>query len=201
MHSPARRLLFSASIDATIRVWSLPAANRTTYAPFEASTGVARATLVGHTDAIWDIGIVRNETTLVSCGGDGAVKVWDVSSIGADGEGGGNLKLSWGYYGLTDHSGGETDEKSGLGATTLEPIKTDLRKVAVAFRDAIVKLFDIETGLESGKLNSDISYGEFDRYRLVAVKGLKRMLRRWDLSNSDQQDHIAPNHAPPSNRS
>jgi len=168
VHSPARRLLFSASIDATIRVWSLPAANRTTYAPFEASTGVARATLVGHTDAIWDIGIVRNETTLVSCGGDGAVKVWDVSSVGGDDEGGGHLKLSWGYYGLTDHSDEEKD-KNGLGATTLEPVKTDLRKVAVAFRDAIVKLFDIETGHETGKLNSDISYDGTSRTQINKI--------------------------------
>ena len=171
MHSPARKLLFSASIDATIRVWSLPSANRTTYAPFEASTGVARATLVGHTDAVWDIGLVRNETTLVSCGGDGAVKVWDVSSVVEDGSGGGYLKLSWGYYGVTDGSGVETD-KNGLGATTLDPIKTDLRMVAVAFRDAIVKLFEIETGLECGKLNSNISYGELGHYRLDYHQGI-----------------------------
>ncbi|KAF8321420.1 WD40-repeat-containing domain protein [Cantharellus anzutake] len=169
VHSPARRLLYSASIDATIRVWSLPAASRTTYAPFEASTGVARATLVGHTDAIWDIALVRNETTLVSCGGDGAVKVWDVSSVGADGDGGGHLKLSWGYHGLTEDMDDDDTQKNIFGATTLDPIKTDLKKVAVAFRDAIVKFFDVETGVETGKLQSDISYDGTSRTQINKI--------------------------------
>ena len=61
----------------------------------------------------------------------------------------------------------ETD-KNGLGATTLDPIKM----VAVAFREAIVKLFDIETGLECSKLNSNISYGELGHYRLDYHQGI-----------------------------
>ena len=71
------------------------------------------------------------------------IKVWDVSSI------------------MEDGSSMETD-KNGLGATTLDPIKM----VAVAFWEAIVKLFDIEAGLECSKLNSNISYSELGHYQL-----------------------------------
>jgi striatin 1/3/4 len=150
VHSPLRRLLYSASLDSTIRIWLLPHPNRTTYAAFEANVGLAHATLVGHTDAVWDLALVRNETTLVSCGAEGSIKVWDVSGN----ELGGKLKGSWGYNGSESESPGD-----GPGATSLEAVKTDLRTIAVAFRDAIVKLFDLETGKETGRLNSDISYG------------------------------------------
>jgi len=160
IHSPLRRLLYSASLDSTIRIWLLPHPNRTTYAAFEANVGLAHATLVGHTDAVWDLALVRNETTLVSCGAEGSIKVWDVSGN----ELGGKLKLSWGYNGSESESPGD-----GPGATSLEAVKTDLRTIAVAFRDAIVKLFDLETGKETGRLNSDISYDGTSRTQINKI--------------------------------
>ena len=72
---------------------------------------------------------------------------------------------------MGDGSSMETD-KNGLGATTLDPIKTDLKMVAVAFREAIIKLFDIETGLECSKLNSNISYSELGHYQLDYHQGI-----------------------------
>jgi striatin 1/3/4 len=108
--------------------------------------------MVGHTDAIWDLALVRDESLLVSCGAEGAVKVWDVNGNGA-------LKLSWGYGGVG------VENHSVVGATAVEGIKTDLRSVAVAYRDAVVKIFDLETGKETARLRSDVSYGKLSVYK------------------------------------
>lgn len=113
---------------------------------------------MGHTDAVWDLALVRDENALVSCGAEGVIKVWDVSGAA---EGRWSLKLSWGYYGL-DHEMDEeedTDKEKEPGATAVEAIKSDLKRVAVAFQNAVVKVFDIETGKEVSRLATDATYG------------------------------------------
>ena len=104
--------------------------------------------LVGHTDAVWDLALLRDDSLLVSGGADGAVKVWDVSIASTP------LKLTWGYNGV-----GEESEAS-FGVTSVEGIKTDLKKVAVAYANAVIKLFDVETGAEVSRLQSDSTFGE-----------------------------------------
>jgi len=134
-------------------VWALPSPSHTTYAPYDETC--ARGELIGHTDAVWDLALVRDESTLISCGSEGAVKVWDVSGP----SGGGSLRLSWGWSGLDsqDESGSESEAP---GATAVEAIKADLKKIAVAYQNAVVKIFDIETGKEVSRLPSDTSYGK-----------------------------------------
>ncbi|KAH7097545.1 WD40 repeat-like protein [Auriculariales sp. MPI-PUGE-AT-0066] len=145
VHSPSRHLLYSASLDATIRVWSVPPPSHTTYAPYDHSR--QRALLVGHTDAVWDLALVRDESLLVSCGADGTVKVWDVTAANPI------LRLTWGYNGI----GAEVDNTPVVAATALEAIKTDLRILAVAFQDGVIKLFDLDTGREVDKLRNQLS--------------------------------------------
>lgn len=154
-YSSSKHLLYSASLDSTIRVWRLPTPNHTTYAAFDATR--SKGILIGHTDAVWDLALVRDEGVLVSCGADGAVKVWDVGLSASAGA----LRLSWGYDGLgANGDEGENENKDEpLGATTVEAVKTDLKKVAVAYRNAVVKIFDIDTGKQVGRLQSDMSYG------------------------------------------
>ncbi|KAI0818800.1 WD40-repeat-containing domain protein [Irpex lacteus] len=151
VHAPSKNLLYSASMDSSIRVWALPPASHTTYAPYDATR--ARGELIGHTDAVWDLSLVRDENTLISCGAEGSVKVWDVSGY----SGGGSLRLSWSYDGLDNTADGELGADNGdiPGATAVEAIKTDLKKVAVAYQNAVIKIFDIETGKEVIKLNPD----------------------------------------------
>lgn len=142
--------MYSASLDSSIRIWALPPQNHTTYAPYDATR--ARGELIGHTDAVWDLALVRDESTLISCGAEGAVKVWDVSGP----SGGGSLKLSWNYNGLDsgrDDLDNETDDLPG--ASAVEAIKTDLKKVAVAYQNSIIKIFDIETGKEVSRLQGE----------------------------------------------
>ncbi|KAG2020558.1 peptidase C14 [Coprinopsis cinerea AmutBmut pab1-1] len=152
VHSPAKGLLYSASLDCSIRIWALPTSSHTTYAPYDETR--SRGELIGHTDAVWDLALVRDEGTLISCGAEGAVKVWDVSGP----LGGGSLKLTWGYNGVIENPDDLNEDMTAPGATAVEAIKTDLKKVAVAYQNAVVKIFDIETGKEVSKLSTDISY-------------------------------------------
>ncbi|KAF8556896.1 WD40 repeat-like protein [Imleria badia] len=153
VHSPTHQLLYSASVDSSIRVWALPSPSHTTYAPYDESS--SRGELIGHTDAVWDLALVRDESTLVSCGAEGTVKVWDVSGPGA-----GSLRLSWGYSGSEreDTDVENENENEDPGATAVEAIQTDLKKVAVAYQNAVVKIFDIETGKEVSRLATDVTY-------------------------------------------
>ncbi|KAF8803610.1 WD40 repeat-like protein [Phlegmacium glaucopus] len=151
IHSPSKQLLYSASLDSSIRVWALPSQAHTTYAPYDETR--SRGELVGHTDAVWDLALVRDESTLISCGAEGTVKVWDVSGP----SGGGSLRLTWGWFGLESED--ETHEELDTpGATAVEALKSDLKRVAVAYQNAVVKIFDIESGKELSRLDSDITY-------------------------------------------
>ncbi|KAF8636628.1 hypothetical protein AX17_003437 [Amanita inopinata Kibby_2008] len=148
IYSASKRLLYSASLDSSIRIWALPTSSHTTYAPYDDTR--VRGELVGHTDAVWDLALVRDENTLVSCGAEGSVKVWDVSS------GGGSLRLTWGFHGLESQD--DVQDNDAPGATAIEALKSDLRKVAVAYQNAVVKIFEIETGKELSRLPSDTTY-------------------------------------------
>ncbi|KAF9459358.1 WD40-repeat-containing domain protein [Collybia nuda] len=151
IHAPLKGLLYSASLDSSIRVWALPLQSHTTYAPYDETR--ARGELVGHTDAVWDLALVRDESTLISCGAEGTVKVWDVSGP----SGGGSLRLTWGWSGL-ENVDDLHEDYDVPGATAVEALKADLKKVAVAYQNAVVKIFDIESGKELSRLQSDMSY-------------------------------------------
>lgn len=155
LHSPSKHLLYSASLDSSIRIWAVPPASHTTYAPYDGAR--ARGELVGHTDAVWGLALLRDETLLVSCGAEGVVKVWDV------GGGSGALKLSWGYAGLDSESEGEGAEEAEEtpGASALEAIKSDLKKVAVGYQNAVIKVFDVDSGKQLIRLHSDASQGMY----------------------------------------
>jgi striatin 1/3/4 len=214
VHSASRRLLYSASLDATIRVWQLPPASRTTYAPFETNSGIPIATLVGHTDAVWDCALVRNESALVSCGADGTVRVWDVSpaallppssasGILASEGNTGKLVSSWGYAGTDGPFADGSNEKPEIHSiTSLTAIRTDLRKVAVAYRNAVVKIFDLETGKETARLPSDVSYGR----HLIPIKVLMLAAKavlpcfRWHRENANKQNYFTPSRPTPYHR-
>ena len=150
--APSKQLIYSASLDSTVRVWALPSSTHTTYAPFDSSR--LHGELIGHTDAVWDLALVRDECTLISGGAEGVVKVWDVS----DASGRGSLRLSWTYNGM-DYDGEESDDLPGV--TAVEAIKVDLKKVAVAYQNATIKIFDVVHGKELAVLHGESGSGKF----------------------------------------
>lgn len=131
---------------------------------------------------MWDLALVRDESTLISCGAEGSVKVWDVSRAGA--REGARLRVGWMYGGLKEERSavegeegageGEEEEKGETdgdededvekdegdevpGATAVEAIKVDLKKVAVAYTNGVIKIFDIEDGKELMRLSGGAS--------------------------------------------
>ncbi len=152
IHSSFKGLLYSASLDSSTCVWSLPSGFHTTFAPFDSSR--AREELVGHTDAVWDLALIRDDSLLISGGADGAIKDWDMGSPSRFGQ----LKLSWGSSRL-DSNEEESNSSESIGATALESIKSDLKKVAVAYQNAVIKIFDVDTGRQVGSLEWETSLG------------------------------------------
>ncbi|CAE6448810.1 unnamed protein product [Rhizoctonia solani] len=139
-----RGLLFSASMDASIRVWAFPPESLQPYAPYDPS--YSRGELIGHTDVVWGLALVRDGTWLASGGADGMVKIWEITETG------GNLRLSWGY------NGADAESEKPIPVVAVEGLKHDLRKVAVAYANCIVKVFDIEGGKELARLATDETY-------------------------------------------
>ena len=168
IHVPSKHALISASLDFSIRIWSLPPQSHTTYAPYDGSRAIGE--LIGHTDAVWDLALVRDDSTLISCGAEGVVKVWEITAAG------GNLNLSWSYNGLNDDGEEiktEDDPEDTPGATAVEAIKMDLKRVAVAYQNTVVKIFDIETGKEEMKLQPELVTGEcFDVRWIACAQGI-----------------------------
>jgi len=75
---------YSGGFDSTIRVWNIPSPAMDPYDAFDPS--VLAATLVGHTDAVWDLAAwqgtfaganATHRDHLLSVSADGTVKLWD----------------------------------------------------------------------------------------------------------------------------
>lgn len=159
--SGSTQRVYSSSLDSTVQVWQLPPKDREPYSAFDASLNVCR--LEGHTDGVWDVcllgGASPDREVIASASADGTVKVWDVSPTGSSEQAGGELKLSWTAHG-TD--GGEEAEggKAKILPTSLALCASDMTKLAVAYQDSLVRIFDTETGKLVLTLQSNEGYGE-----------------------------------------
>jgi striatin 1/3/4 len=162
--SSSQSRIYSASMDQTVRVWSLPQRERDPYAPFDASMQLA--CFEGHTDAIWDVSLHPLRPLLATASADGTVKIWNTDELGSP------LKLSWGYYGADSE-----DESKNIVPTSVDVCYSDMRKLAVAWQDSVVKLFDAETGQETLRFKSDDTYGAFN-LSYLPVTEKKKLTRR-----------------------
>lgn len=170
--SQGQRCIYSASLDSTVRVWQLPDRNLESYPPFDRSMELA--SFVGHSQAIWDMALlplkVDEEALLATASADGTVKVWSTERISSP------LKLSWDYFGTEPSEKAEKEreafkEGSGLPVpTSVDVCHSNLRHCAVAYTNAIVKIFEIETGKEVLGLKSDETYGE--RISILGSRGI-----------------------------
>lgn len=156
--SASQQRIYSGSQDSTIRVWKLPSPDHELYSDHDPDSCIA--TLVGHSDSVWALTLIGSR--LVSASSDGLIKVWDTDTTGVP------LVSSWGYFGMDpeDVSDGEEKEHKLVGLdgerivpTSLAPVGASPKLVAVGFSDSIVKLFDLETGKEVSRMQSDESYG------------------------------------------
>ncbi|KAI8461848.1 WD40-repeat-containing domain protein [Phakopsora pachyrhizi] len=164
--SPPR--IYSASLDSTVCVWSLPPPEHETYAPYDPQSLLA--TFVGHSDSIWDMTLLplrfRDEALLATISADGTVKVWSTDELNSP------LKLSWGYNGTDSDSGdnheaedkaevmvtGSDGEKTRVTPTSVAVVWCDLKKVAVSYTNSVVKLFELDSGKMVLRLKSDETF-------------------------------------------
>lgn len=143
--STTLNIVFSASMDTTVRLWRLPSREHDPYAPYDPTTAIQ--TLEGHTDVVWDICLLpsrpeRNgggtspskrvgaETQLVSVSADGTAKVWE------DGGGRWNLVNTFSDFG------------EGVIPTCLSVDNHDFGRVILGFSNGLVKTYNVATGRE-----------------------------------------------------
>lgn len=142
--SNALSIIFSASLDSTIRLWQLPLHNHDPYATYDPS--VAIQTLESHTESVWDIcllppreislpGKEAIEGRLVSASSDGSVKLWERSGSSPSTS---NWKLEKSFS-----SFGE-----GVIPTCLAVYNLDFGKVLVGASDGKTRLWDVDAGEE-----------------------------------------------------
>jgi striatin 1/3/4 len=183
--------LFSASLDSTIRVWTLPAASADPYAPYDASRAVQL--LEGHTDAVWDLvmlppsppkgtGGKKGKARLVSIGADKTLKVWErdlgvrhTHATGKEGkEGKGQQKDAADEDKEKEQEKAEpvpkwtlsTSHKLESTPTCMAEFGLEQGKVVVGFSDGRVGIMSVEEG--------DMRwYGEKSELLLPELKGMK----------------------------
>ncbi|XP_054885186.1 striatin-like isoform X4 [Poeciliopsis prolifica] len=69
---------FSGGIDGTIQCWNTPNPNIDPYDSYDPS--VLRGELSGHTDSVWGLVYSSAHQRLLSCSGDGTVRLWDANT-------------------------------------------------------------------------------------------------------------------------
>ncbi|KAF9433098.1 hypothetical protein BGZ76_009888 [Entomortierella beljakovae] len=152
--------VFSASMDSTVKSWKVVPMNKEPYSRIDPT--LSMSSFIGHTDTVWDVKLfplsISSSQLLASISSDGALKIWDTETKGSP------LRSSWGYHGLDPSESMEPTEvyTSGLTKlptpTSLDFCPTDLKKMVVSYSNAVIKLFDIETGKEIMTFKSNETY-------------------------------------------
>ncbi|XP_050036923.1 striatin-3 isoform X3 [Dermacentor andersoni] len=126
---------FSGGLDHTIRCWNVPSSTIDPYDSFE--PGVLSGTLWGHTDAVWGLSMHATKLQLLSCSGDGTVRLWSPHS---------KVPLL--------HTYTAPDPADGI-PTSVDFVRSDSSQMAVAYTTSRSVIMDLETGKQVVRLESD----------------------------------------------
>jgi len=149
--------IFSGGVDTTVKVW-------------EKGRIDAKATLVGHTDAVWAVCVIPNSgiddrITIASGAADGTVRVWRVSapptrtsprsmrSTISPYESGSALVDDFTYSLVTTIS-----RESTASPTCISPLAVTGETFIVSYSDASIIIYDTQTGEELASMSSLESY-------------------------------------------
>ena len=139
-------VVFSASMDSTIRVWQLPAYSQAPYAPHDPDSAIQ--TLEGHTDAVWDLVLSSRADEkgsphrLITASADGTVKQWTSES-----------RAPWSLTATYTFD-------AGVVPTCLSLYAPSPDKVLIGFSNGVVKLWDLIEGREEASFGKPLE-GEF----------------------------------------
>jgi striatin 1/3/4 len=153
--SNSEDICFSGSLDATVRVWALPTLSKAPYSPhgsklycsFNVDTNCKLHTLIGHSDAVWEVKPHMHLPIVLSCSADGSLKLWDVNSSSA------SLKSTIWFSGTSQNVSSELDLPT---STTWG----NGNYLVASYRNSIVKIFDAETGANTLSFASDEAFSK-----------------------------------------
>ncbi|XP_005100521.1 striatin-3 isoform X2 [Aplysia californica] len=138
--SPSGEQCYSGGMDTTIRCWNIPNSSIDPYDSFDPN--VLSDTLVAHTDAVWGLSIHSSKNQLLSCSGDGTVRLWSP----------GNKSPLLNTF--------TVDSEDGV-PTSVDFVRCDPNQMVASYTSSNTYIFDIETGKQvlmlETKLNSDSS--------------------------------------------
>ncbi|CAL1527622.1 unnamed protein product [Lymnaea stagnalis] len=138
--SPSGEQCYSGGMDTTIRCWNIPKSDIDPYDSFDPN--VLSDTLEAHTDAVWGLSIHSSKNQLLSCSGDGTVRLWSP----------GNKSPLLNTFTV------ESDE--GV-PTSVDFVRCDPTQMVASYTSSNTYIFDIETGKQvlmlETKVNSDTS--------------------------------------------
>lgn len=149
-------VLFSASLDSTIRIWAFPRPDHDTYDPVD--TSLPQGALAPDADAVWGLASL-SRGRLACIAADGTVQVWDWRAQ--------ERLASW-TYGAAEPAKGSLRKRPAHvpTPTALAAVEVELEDsvgvkeyLVVAFQNAVVKVFDAEVGREVKRLGADETSG------------------------------------------
>ncbi|GAA5844536.1 hypothetical protein JCM5353_001302 [Sporobolomyces roseus] len=193
--STRHRLVFSGSIDGTVQIHRLPSAEHSLYDPVDTSLDVG--SLEPNSNALWAVEVFGAEDEyLALIAADGSTQVWDWKER--------KLVKSWSWEWSKDEKDNSLG-KSGKKKLPQSPNPTALAIVtlggkellAVAYQNAVVKIYDPETGEIVKRLASDESSDGLQETQINAIAvhphfpflatgHEDRFIRIFDLSSSSQ---------------
>ena len=148
VYSKKLNKLFSGSLDATIRRWTLPEETPMKDDPILDS--LQSSVFTKNTHAVHDMSLFalngKEDALLATVCADGTVKLWFTEDASTP-----TPFLSWDYYG-TDPDAEVKMERPSMASlplpTSVTSCPADLRICAVSFSNGVLKLFDLTSGRE-----------------------------------------------------
>ncbi|EMR09265.1 hypothetical protein PNEG_02599 [Pneumocystis murina B123] len=137
--------IFSSGIDSSIRCWKIPEPQRNIYAPIDDCT--LPSIFAGHSNAVWDLSFQPVSSLLASISADGTIKLWDI-----------NHTDSSPLLSTLNFHGNNLNKSSSAIPTSITFLNNDIRKISVSWNNAIIRIYDIETGSCVLELRNDEIY-------------------------------------------
>ncbi|GAA5847538.1 hypothetical protein JCM9279_005285 [Rhodotorula babjevae] len=186
-------VLFSASLDSTIRIWAFPSASHDTYDPVDPS--LAQGVLEPGADAVWGLAPLSHDR-LACITADGSIQVWNWRAR--------ERLASW-TYGAAEPAKGSLRKRPAQvpTPTALAVVEAELEDsqgvkelLIVAFQNAVIKVFDVEDGREVKRIEANESADDTPETQinalavhsslsLVATAHEDRFIRVFDLHTGE----------------